>query len=82
MKKNIKFKTAKELWKDKEIKTEIKFVSQILPILSLEGCEVCPQCFNSTLPKIKGSMTGRMCSVCKTIVDREGKVERIEKINK
>lgn len=39
--------------------------------LTLEGCEECPQCKNTTLPKIKGMMTGRRCSVCGAVCGRD-----------
>lgn len=42
------------------------------------GCEECPHCRNITLPRIKkdSHSTGRMCSICKTVVDRDGRIER------
>ena len=41
------------------------------------GCEDCPCCHNITLPVIKkdSHATGRMCSICKSVVDREGRIE-------
>lgn len=47
------------------------------PKISNPNCEVCPVCENETLPRIRkdSHATGRMCSECKSIVARNGKIE-------
>jgi hypothetical protein len=59
---------------EKRKKKEVE--NLIVPLESNPGCELCPNCQHETLPKIRGFMTGRMCSRCKAIVDRAGKIEK------